>query len=75
MPGFTAHLADVMGEVTTDWYGNPLCTTYRPTTAPGRTGYELDAEGKPIILAAAASASATWPARSWSRTWAPTATR
>ena len=50
MPGFTAHLADIMGEVTTDWYGNPLCTTYRPTTAPGRTGYELDAEGQPIIL-------------------------
>ena len=51
MPGFTAHLADVLGEVTTDWYGNPLCTTYRATAAPGRTGYELDAEGKPIILA------------------------
>ena len=50
MPGFTAHLADIMGEVTTDWYGNPLCTTYRPTTAAGRTGYELDTEGKPIIL-------------------------
>ncbi|MDX6599211.1 MAG: large repetitive protein, partial [Gaiellales bacterium] len=50
MPGFTAHLADVLGEVTTDWYGNPLCTTYRPTTAPGRRGYELDAEGHPIIL-------------------------
>ena len=50
MPGFTAHLADIMGEVTTDWYGNPLCTTYRPTTVPGRTGYELDAEGNPIIL-------------------------
>ena len=49
MPGFTAHLADVLGEITTDWYGNPLCTTYRPTTAPGRTGYELDAEGHPII--------------------------
>ena len=50
MPGFTAHLADVSGEVTTDWYGNPLCTTYRATTAPGRTGYELDTDGKPIIL-------------------------
>ena len=50
MPGFTAHLADVLGEITTDWYGNPLCTTYRTTTAPGRTGYELDAQGKPIIL-------------------------
>jgi hypothetical protein len=50
MPGFTAHLADVLGEITTDWYGNPLCTTYRPTTAPARTGYELDADGHPIIL-------------------------
>ncbi len=49
MPGFTAHLADPLGEVTTDWYGNPLCTTYRATTAPGRTGYELDTEGHPII--------------------------
>ena len=38
------------GEVTTDWYGNPLCTTYRPTTVPGRFGYELDAEGHPIVL-------------------------
>ena len=51
MPGFTAHLGDVLGEVTTDWYGNPLCTTYRANTAPGRTGYELDSGGKPIILA------------------------
>ncbi|HET6172787.1 MAG TPA: hypothetical protein VFD90_09280 [Gaiellales bacterium] len=50
MPGFTAHLADVLGEITTDWYGNPLCTTYRTTTAPGRTGYELDSQGRPIIL-------------------------
>ncbi|MDQ1541571.1 MAG: hypothetical protein QOH29_2297, partial [Actinomycetota bacterium] len=29
MAGFQAHLADVLGEVTTDWYGNPLCTQYQ----------------------------------------------
>jgi hypothetical protein len=28
LAGFTAHLSDVMGEVSTDYYGNPLCTTY-----------------------------------------------
>ena len=29
LAGFTAHLSDVFNEVTTDWYGNPLCTTYK----------------------------------------------
>jgi hypothetical protein len=28
MKGYEAHLADVLGEVTTDWFGNPLCTNY-----------------------------------------------
>jgi hypothetical protein len=28
LSGFEAHLSDVLGEVTTDWYGNPLCTNY-----------------------------------------------
>lgn len=36
LAGFTAHLADVMGEVTVDYYGNPLCTEYRtPPRTPG----------------------------------------
>ena len=35
MAGFQAHLADVLGEVTTDWYGNPLCTQYRQATWSG----------------------------------------
>ena len=66
MPGFTAHLADVMGEVTTDWYGNPLCTTYRPTTAPGPHRLRARQRGPARSSStAAASASATWPARSW----------
>ncbi len=28
LAGFVAHLNDVLGEVTTDWFGNPLCTQY-----------------------------------------------
>ncbi|MBI5304495.1 MAG: IPT/TIG domain-containing protein [Chloroflexi bacterium] len=28
LAGFVAHLDDVLGEVTTDWFGNPLCTRY-----------------------------------------------
>lgn len=28
LSGFEAHLTDVLGLVTTDWYGNPLCTNY-----------------------------------------------
>ena len=28
LAGFTTHLNDVLGEVTTDFYGNRLCTNY-----------------------------------------------
>ena len=28
LAGFTGHLNDLLGEVTTDVYGNPVCTTY-----------------------------------------------
>ncbi|MGD9958246.1 SdrD B-like domain-containing protein [Nocardioides sp.] len=28
LQGFTGHLNDLLGEVTTDVYGNPVCTTY-----------------------------------------------
>ncbi len=28
LAGFEGHLADVLGLVTNDWYGNPFCTTY-----------------------------------------------
>ncbi|MEZ4615454.1 MAG: hypothetical protein R2867_08055 [Caldilineaceae bacterium] len=29
LPGFVGHIADYIGEVTTDVYGNPLCTRYQ----------------------------------------------
>jgi hypothetical protein len=51
--GFTAHLADVLGEVTTDYYGNPLCTTY-VHSAPDAThplGQMVFDAGKPVITA------------------------
>ncbi len=47
LSGFTAHLSDVMGEVTTDYYGNPLCTRYE-TDAAGKV---LFAGGSPTIAA------------------------
>jgi SdrD B-like domain/Polysaccharide lyase family 4, domain II/IPT/TIG domain len=50
IPGFTAHLSDVLGEVTTDYYGNPLCTTYEH--ASGTTGpIKFGTDGKPVVAA------------------------
>ncbi len=51
LAGFQGHIADYLGEVTTDIYGNPLCTVYDgedPVTHivdPGR----LDADGLPVV--------------------------
>ncbi len=28
LAGFVGHISDVLAEVTTDWFGNPLCTQY-----------------------------------------------
>jgi hypothetical protein len=54
LAGFTAHLADVLGEVTTDYYGNPLCTRYEHT-APDATHpagqVVFGDDGKPVIAA------------------------
>ena len=49
--GFKGLLTDILGQVTTDVFGNPLCTTYvRDTTPPiGPNGYQLDADGAPIV--------------------------
>ena len=85
LAGFVGHIADYLGEVTTDVYGNPLCTMLR-----GRRSRHDAIARSPIDAAAtcdadrparcrsrarAASASAT-PTACWrSRTWAPTATR
>ncbi len=51
LAGFQGHINDTLGEVTTDVYGNPLCTTYQgedPDTHvidPAR----LDADGSPVV--------------------------
>ena len=38
-PGFTAHLSDVLGAVSTDYYGNPTCTLFTSNRRrPGRGG-------------------------------------
>ena len=45
LSGFTAHLTDVLGDVSTDYYGNALCTVYRHNTQ----GLMLFVDGKPVI--------------------------
>lgn len=52
LAGFTAHLSDVFGEVTTDWFGNPLCTNYvhtAPDAQHPQGQVQFDAEGSPVI--------------------------
>jgi hypothetical protein len=53
LAGFTAHLADVMGEVSTDYYGNPLCTQYQHSApdAAHPAGQVVFADDKPVISA------------------------
>lgn len=56
LEGFHVTIHDVVGEVTVDWFGNPLCTDYYPpgtvidgfplTAGPGGIGY--DADGSPV---------------------------
>ena len=89
MIGFQAHLADVLGEVTTDWYGNPLCTLYQQgrwdsatdswvnvTRAdPYKGPYVLDADGAPVVKTVGGRCLSEPPARSRSATSARTATR
>ena len=49
LAGFEGHISDVLGPVTTDWYGNPICTTYQHDS----TGLMLfGTDGKPLIQAA-----------------------
>ena len=64
LAGFEGHINDTLGEVSTDVYGNPLCTTYvgeNPAThvIPAR---QPDADKLPVVdHGSAASASATAP--------------
>lgn len=55
MSGFTGHVADQVGEITQDMYGNPICTEYYTTTVtiPGTTTTIIDyqyADGAPIPI-------------------------
>ncbi len=52
LQGFTAHLTDVFGDVSTDYYGNPLCTVYQHKNANGSGPMLFDAQGHPIVSAA-----------------------
>ena len=46
LAGFEGHIDDVLAPVTTDWYGNPICTTYQHDG----TGLMLfGTDGKPLI--------------------------
>ena len=46
LAGFEGHISDVLGPVTTDWYGNPVCTVYQHD-AGGLMTFGVD--GKPLI--------------------------
>jgi len=46
LPGFEGHLDDVLGPVTTDWYGNPLCTMYQHD---GSGLMLFGSDGKPLV--------------------------
>ncbi|HQR26823.1 MAG TPA: SdrD B-like domain-containing protein [Nocardioides sp.] len=51
LQGFVGHLNDVLGEISTDVYGNPLCTTYvgeDPVTHEIPLG-DLDADMLPVV--------------------------
>ncbi len=60
LAGFSAQLTDVFGLVSTDYYGNPLCTKYMHipvrTGAPNRTDAQapnapilFDADNRPVV--------------------------
>ncbi len=52
LAGYRAFLNDLLGDVSTDYYGNPLCTEYEHET-PGDalTPMVFDAEGSPVVAA------------------------
>lgn len=50
--GFHVTLSDRVGEVTTDWFGNPLCTRYQDLDGDGTFDVpgDLNAEGDPVPI-------------------------
>jgi hypothetical protein len=49
LSGFTAHLTDVFGDVSVDYYGNALCTVYKHANTNGTGPMLFDADNKPIV--------------------------
>src|SRR6478672_4368482 len=49
LAGFGAHLTDVFGEVSTDYYGNPLCTQYQHVGGDPNAPIVFDAENHPVV--------------------------
>ena len=49
LKGFTAHFTDVLGLVSTDYYGNALCTVYKHKNSNGSGPMLFDANNRPII--------------------------
>ncbi len=49
LEGFYGHVADQLGEVTTDMFGNPLCTEYYTATNTLH-GFMYDADGAPVPI-------------------------
>ncbi|GAA1974470.1 hypothetical protein GCM10009798_39640 [Nocardioides panacihumi] len=49
LAGFTAHLTDVFGDVSTDYYGNALCTAYQHVGGNPSAPLVFDADNHPIV--------------------------
>ena len=49
MSGFHAHLTDVFGAVSVDYYGNALCTSYKHKTSNPSSPILFDAANKPEV--------------------------
>ncbi|GAB3589685.1 hypothetical protein GCM10027446_02760 [Angustibacter peucedani] len=49
LSGFTANLTDVLGPVSTDYYGNPLCTIYRHVGGVQGNPIVFDSNDKPVV--------------------------
>lgn len=50
LAGFHVVLSDRVGEVTTDWFGNPICTQYEDLNGDGQFTFpeDLNADGDPV---------------------------
>jgi hypothetical protein len=69
LEGFHITLADRVGEVTTDWFGNPICTDYYPPGVPplfldvdpAGSDYGVDSEGSYVPIPGTGGFCATGP--------------